>query len=96
MAEIKTTDAAGALADFFGPHLDGNRETGRRLMTDALHKQFNIPTREARQLVDALEHAGTIRWIVRHSATASSTLGQGAIPGVGSLDGDGYWQLEPV
>jgi DNA-binding IclR family transcriptional regulator len=29
----------------------------------ALHERLGISTREATRLIDALEHAGTIRWI---------------------------------
>jgi hypothetical protein len=72
MADIGTTEAANALADYFGTHLETGHDEGRRLMADALHEQFGISTREARRLIDALEHAGTIHWVVRHVGAAPS------------------------
>ena len=96
MADIGTTEAANALADYFGAHLEAGRDEGRRLMADALHEQLGISTREARRLIDALEHAGTIRWIVRHVGAAPSAGGLGVAPRVGVPESEGYWQLEPA
>ena len=96
MADIGTTEAANALADYFGAHLEAGRDEGRRLMADALHEQLGISTREARRLIDALEHAGTIQWVVRHVGAAPLAGGVGVAIGVAVPEGEGYWQLEPA
>ena len=96
MAEIGTVEAANALADYFGPHLEAAHDEGRDLMADALHEQFGISNREAKRLIDALEHAGTIRWVVRHVGAAPSAGGVGIAIGVAVPEGEGYWQLKPA
>jgi len=105
MATIGTTEAATVLADHFGARLEAGRDEGRRLMRDALHQHFGISKPDARRLVDALEHAGTIRWVMHRADTApgAGALGSapgagafGSIPVVGAVQTEGYWQLEPA
>ena len=96
MAAIGTTEAATALADHFGAQLEAGRAEGRRLMADALHQHFGIAIREARRLVDVLEHAGTIRWIEQRTDTESRIGAFGSTPIVGAIHAEGYWQLEPA
>lgn len=93
---IEMTAAAGALADHFGARLEVERAEGRRLMADALHQQFAIPIREARQVVEALEHAGTIRWITRRAETDPRITTSSSMPVTGIVRAEGYWQLEPA
>lgn len=96
MAEIGTAEAASALTNQFGAQLEAGHDEGRNLMADALHKQFGISIRAAQQLVDDLEQARTIRWITHHPGGAPADRTIGRVPGVGILDGEGYWQLVPA
>src|SRR5439155_13307793 len=63
MSDPQLTEIAGALVDYFGSQFEAERDEGRRLMAAALHERLGIPTSEATRLIEALEHAGTIRWI---------------------------------
>ncbi len=87
MATIALTEAAAVLAEQFGSRLEAGRDEGRRLMATALHERLGISTREATRLIDALEHAGTIRWIEPRINTVRPVVPPGDI---------GYWQLEPA
>ncbi len=96
MAEIGTTEAATALADYFGAQLNVGHDEGRQMMADALHQQFDISRYDARRLVDALERAGTIRWIAQRTDTDVRVSASGSTPVVGAVTAGGYWQLEPA
>ncbi len=85
--KIGLGEAAQALMDQFGPRLEAGRNEGRRLMAGALHERFGIASREARRLIDGLEHAASIRWIEGHSSTAQAPVIPGDV---------GYWQLQPA
>ena len=90
-ATISLADAASALHDLFDVRLDANKDEGRRLMADALQKQFHISGREARKLVEDLEHARTIRFRPGHQTSGSpnvSTSGYAPVAIAG-----GYWQI---
>ena len=84
---IELAEAAQALIEQFGSQIEGIHDEGRRLMADALATRFGVSRREAGRLVEALEHAGTIRWItgplltVQANALAVET---------------GHWQLRPM
>lgn len=95
MAAISTTEAASALADHFGAQLASDRDEGRRLMEDALRRRFGIASRDARQLVEVLEHAGTIRWVEQRTDAEPHVSALGSTPVVGAIHPEGYWQLEP-
>ena len=86
MAELQLTEVAKTLADHFGARLEADRDEGRRLMAAALHQDLGISTREATRLIDALVHAGTIRWIDSRDNPLRPTLAGEA----------SYWQLEPA
>jgi hypothetical protein len=86
MSDLQLTEIAKALVDHFGPQLAAERDEGRRLMADALHERLGIPKRESTRLIEALEHAGTIRWIEPRINTVRAVVPPGDI---------GYWQLEP-
>jgi hypothetical protein len=87
MENIQLTEMAGVLADHFGSQLEASRDEGRRLMAAALHERFSMPTSEATRLIDALEHAGTIRWIEARTNQVRTVMTPGQT---------GYWQLEPA
>jgi hypothetical protein len=100
-ATVSLGEAAAALHDHFGARLEADRNEGRRLMADALQKQFSISGREAKKLVEELEQARTIRHLSDSSphATPSGLAPGGMTPssvGVGlSLDYASYWQIAP-
>jgi hypothetical protein len=85
--KIGLSEAAQTLADHFGSQLETGRDEGRRLMASALHERFGIANREARRLIDGLEHAASIRWIEGHTSTAQAPVIPGDV---------GYWQLQPA
>ena len=78
---MSLVEAESALQDQFGPRLDANRDDGRRIMADALRDRFGLSSRDARKLVEDLEHAWTIRY-------HSGSIGVGP-----SMNYDAYWQL---
>jgi len=86
VSDTQLTKIAGTLVDHFGAQLAADRDEGRRLMAAALHERLGISTKEARRLIDALEQAGTIRWIEPRINTVRPVIPPGDI---------GYWQLEP-
>jgi len=87
MSDPQLTEIAGALVDYFGSQFEAERDEGRRLMAAALHERLGIPTSEATRLIEALEHAGTIRWIEPRINPVRAVVPPGDI---------GYWQLEPA
>src|SRR4051812_24340848 len=68
-ATISLAEAAAALHDLFDVRLEASKDEGRRVMADALQKQFRIPGREARKLVEELEQARTIRYRPGHQTS---------------------------
>jgi len=87
MSDPQLTEIAAALVDHFGSQLEADRDEGRRLMAAALHERLGIPANEATRLIEALEHAGTIRWIEPRINPVRAVVPPGDI---------GYWQLEPA
>jgi hypothetical protein len=98
---VRLAEAAAALEDHFGVHLEASYDEGLRRMTDAVHKQLGISVTESRTLIEELEQARTIRWHpsrrgataiagVFPNTTSSGGIGQGAVP-VG--EPASYWQL---
>jgi hypothetical protein len=101
MAEtISLTEAAAALDEQFGTRLDADYEEGRRLMTGALGNKFGISQRAARNLVDTLEQARTIRYVAdrppKEAVTGAAYGGSGG-PGFGgfgpAVEYAGHWQI---
>ncbi|MGH8248884.1 MAG: hypothetical protein ACREUU_20950 [Gammaproteobacteria bacterium] len=103
---IELSDAVRALQNRFGPRLAGGQDEGRRLMAEALEEHFRVLRGEAKDLVQALEDAHTIRWVdergglatVPHAATPfAESLGAespGGLPSSAGIPlGSGYWQL---
>src|SRR5206468_8356180 len=93
---IGLADATAALEEYFGPRLEAAHDEGLRLMADALHERFGITTRKARELLQSLETARSIRW---HSygeqpsgGVDGGALGGWEQPAPVPLEG-GYWQL---
>jgi hypothetical protein len=70
---ISVADAAVALQTHFGARLEADYEDGRGELADALRQHFSLSRGEARQLVEQLESARTIRW--RPGAGPDATLG---------------------
>ena len=93
-ATISLAQAAAALHDLFDVRLDASKEEGRRLLADALQKQFHIPGREARKLVEELEQARTIRYRPGHQTSGSPNVSASGYAPV-SIAG-GYWQIAPA
>ena len=90
-ATISLTEAAAALHDLFDVRLEASKDEGRRLMADALQKQFRISGREARKLVEELELARTIRYRPGHQTSGSPNVSASGYAPV-SIAG-GYWQI---
>ncbi|HEX6291872.1 MAG TPA: hypothetical protein VFZ66_21990 [Herpetosiphonaceae bacterium] len=84
---IGVAEAAAVLQDHFGARLEADYDDGRHEMVDALRQHFRISAREARRLVDELEHARTIRW--RPGSRANTALGEpsNALGGIGAGTG---------
>ena len=87
MADAQLAEIASTLVDHFGSQFEAERNEGYRLMAAALHERLGIPTGEARRLIEALEHAGTIRWIEPRMNPVRAVVPPGDV---------GYWQLEPA
>ncbi len=96
-------EAAQTLLDHFGPRLETGRAEGRRLMAEVLEQKLGISSHDAKELVEALEQAHTIRWIAGGEQGGTEPAVIPIVPGVierqtgrvvaGVPFQGGYWQL---
>ncbi len=91
--KVELTAAVTALQEHFGPQLRAGRDEGRDMIVDALKEQFGMSGSDAKELVEVLEKAHTIRWVETGDAQdvviAAPTTGQGMPLGVE----ESYWQF---
>ncbi|MDQ4076760.1 MAG: hypothetical protein M3220_11020 [Chloroflexota bacterium] len=63
MADIQLSEAAAVLRDHFGMRVVGGRDEGRDLMCEVLKERLDLPGREAKKTVEALERAHSIEYV---------------------------------
>jgi hypothetical protein len=94
---VSPAEAVAALQDIYGPQLDATREEGHEMMIDALRKRFSIAKRDARELVEELEQARTIRYRPGTRSTGvpggSPTARSGAEMPILPIGQGSHWQL---
>jgi hypothetical protein len=106
MAQMNLAETVRILKEHFGERVTGTKDEGRDLMAQALQDQLGLSKDEARDAVDALERAHTIRW--RDTPTTIGTVAQATMPFAEALGAEnpagaatsaqapldaGYWQL---